>query len=245
MVRRMTDGQQGSLGTMLGVWAHPDDETYLTAGLMAQAVREGRRVVCVTATRGEGGSFDEERWPSATMGTVREAELMRSLQILGVTEHHWLEYRDGKCAQADPEEATGKVRAIMEEVEPDSILTFGPDGMTDHPDHKAVCAWTTESFTRAAKPGAGLYYATMTPEWAEEFVPRMNRFNVFMSKDTPPITPRDRLDVDFSLSSELLELKLQAIEAHVSQVEGMLNAFGQDFFREAHKAEFFKLAARR
>ena len=56
------------LGTLLGIWAHPDDDIYLTAGLMAQAVRDGRRVVRVTATRGEGGSLDEERWPSATMG---------------------------------------------------------------------------------------------------------------------------------------------------------------------------------
>lgn len=31
------------LGTILGVWAHPDDEMYLTAGLMAHAVREGNR----------------------------------------------------------------------------------------------------------------------------------------------------------------------------------------------------------
>ena len=79
------------LGTLLGIWAHPDDETYLTAGLMAQAVRDGRRVVCVTATRGEGGSMDEERWPPATMGAVRTAELLRSMEILGVTEHRFLE----------------------------------------------------------------------------------------------------------------------------------------------------------
>lgn len=43
------------LGTILGVWAHPDDETYLMAGLAARAVRSGSRVVIVTATRGEGG----------------------------------------------------------------------------------------------------------------------------------------------------------------------------------------------
>ena len=36
---------------------------------------------------------------------------------------------------------------------------------------------------------------------------------------------------------------MQAIEAHVSQVEGMLNAFGQDFFRQGNRAEFFRLAA--
>ena len=27
-----------TLGTILGVWAHPDDDIYLSAGLMAQAV---------------------------------------------------------------------------------------------------------------------------------------------------------------------------------------------------------------
>lgn len=94
----------------------------------------------------------------------------------------------------------------------------------------------------AAGPGARLYYATMTPEWAEEFVPRMNRFNVFFDPTTPPVTPHDELDIDFHLPPDILELKLTAIECHVSQVEGMLNAFGQDFFREAHKAEFFRLA---
>src|SRR3546814_2985116 len=61
-----------SLGILLGTWAHPDDETYLSAGLMAQSVREGGRVVCVTATRGEGGSWDEARWPTAEMGKIRE-----------------------------------------------------------------------------------------------------------------------------------------------------------------------------
>jgi LmbE family N-acetylglucosaminyl deacetylase len=179
------------------------------------------------------------------MGKVREAELMRSLEILGLGEHHWLDYYDGTCASVEPEEGIERVGDIMRDVQPDSVFTFGPDGMTDHDDHKSVCAWTTEAFAREGKPGARLYYATMTPEWAQEFVPRMNKFNIFMSDDTPPVTPRDQLDIDFPLSPELLDLKLRAIEAHVSQVEGMLKAFGQDFFREAHKAEFFKLAATR
>ena len=102
-----------------------------------------------------------------------------------------------------------------------------------------------EAPLKLAKPGAKLYYATMTPEWTEEFVPRMNRFNVFMSPDVPPVTPREEAAVIFELPPDLLELKLQAIEAHVSQVEGMLNAFGKDFFRRAHRAEFFRLAEER
>ena len=236
--------QPHSLGILLGIWAHPDDETYLSAGLMAHSVREGARVVCVTATRGEGGSWDETRWPTAEMGKVREAELMDSLQVLGVKDHFWLDYYDGTCAAVDFEEGVEKVKTIIDRVRPDSVLTFGPDGMTDHADHKAVSVWTTEAFRRAAKPGARLYYATMTPGWAKEFVPRMNRFNVF-EHGTPPVTPPDQLAIDFALPPDLLALKLKAIEMHVSQVEGMLNAFGRDFFREAHKAEFFRLAAER
>ena len=240
----MSSPAQRSPGTILGVWAHPDDETYLTAGLMAQAAKEGRRVVCVTATRGEQGSFDEERWPTATMGKVREAELMRSLEILGVGEHHWLDYYDGTCDTVDRDEAVGKVRSILAEVRPDSVFTFGPEGMTGHSDHKAVSGWTSEAFLDVGKPGARLYHAVFTPEWAETFVPRFNQFNVFFDPTTPPVVPRERLDIDYELPPEILDLKLRAIEAHVSQVEGMLKAFGEDVFREGGKAEFFKLAGK-
>ena len=67
------------VGTLLGVWAHPDDEAYLSAGLMALARRGGERVVVVTATAGEHGTDDPDpvaagpprpapptaRWPPA------------------------------------------------------------------------------------------------------------------------------------------------------------------------------------
>ena len=46
------------LGTIVSVWAHPDDEAYLCGGIMATATAAGSRVVCVTATRGELGVTD-------------------------------------------------------------------------------------------------------------------------------------------------------------------------------------------
>lgn len=73
---------------ILGIWAHPDDETYLCGGLMARAVQSGARVVCVTATRGELGSTDPDRWPAgAALAEVRTRELEDALGRLGVTEH--------------------------------------------------------------------------------------------------------------------------------------------------------------
>jgi LmbE family N-acetylglucosaminyl deacetylase len=115
-----------SLGTILGVWAHPDDETYLSAGLMARAVRSGSRVVCVTATRGEEGSFDEVRWPTATLARVREVELLRSLEILAVQEHHWLDYYDGTCAEVDHSDAVARVEAFIDRIRPDRSSPSDP-----------------------------------------------------------------------------------------------------------------------
>ena len=63
-----------------------------------------------------------------------------------------------------------------------------------------------------------------------------------MEEGTPPVTPRDELAIHFDLPPDLIELKLRAIAAHVSQVEGMMNAFGEDVFRQGNKTEFFRLA---
>src|SRR6185503_18397034 len=87
----------GALGTILGIWAHPDDEAYLSGGLMALARDAGSRVVCVTATRGERGTADPVAWPPDRLAAERTMEMARSMGILGVAEHHWLGYADGGC----------------------------------------------------------------------------------------------------------------------------------------------------
>ena len=98
--RTVTDAAE--LGTVLGIWAHPDDEAFLSAGLMAAARDAGNRVVCVTATLGEHGTDDSRRWPPERLAAVREHELRASLAALGVTEHHQLGIVDGTCAAAAP-----------------------------------------------------------------------------------------------------------------------------------------------
>ena len=228
------------LGTILGVWAHPDDEAYLTAGLMARAVRNGSRVVCVTATRGEGGSMDDEKWPPEKMGEVRTAELERCLEILGVTEHHWLDLPDIDMDSGLPEEGYGRVRELVEQVQPDSILTFGPDGMTDHAAHKDVSRWATQALREAGKPGSRVLYATVTPEWAADFLPIWEPFNVFRP-GTPPITPKDDLAIDYTLPEDLNQLKVQAINAHVSQVGAIVEAVGAETWWRQMAWEAFRL----
>jgi LmbE family N-acetylglucosaminyl deacetylase len=229
--------QAGGLGTVLGVWAHPDDETYLCAGLMARAVRAGSRVVCVTATRGEQGSTDPDRWPPGEeLARVRTAELQTALSHLGVTEHHWLDYPDGGCADVDDDVAVERLRQIVAAVRPDTVLTFGPDGMTGHPDHQAVSRWAVAA---AAGTGARVHGATNTPEWLAEFREPLDSVGAFMGAE-PPCTPRTELSVFLPLDGDLLDAKYAAITAQVSQVEPMLAAFDEDFLRRGLAEESFR-----
>jgi LmbE family N-acetylglucosaminyl deacetylase len=230
------------LGTILGVWAHPDDEAYLSAGLMARAVREGSRVVCVTATRGEGGSMDEDRWPPETMGEVRTGELERSLEILGVDEHHWLDLPDIDMETGLPEDGYAAVLDLVREVQPDTVLTFGPEGMTGHEAHKSVSRWATTANREAGKPGSRVVYACVTPEWAAEFLPAWEPFNVFLP-GTPPQVPREELAILYELPPDILEVKVQALNAHVSQIESILQAVGDEVWWRQMSFEGFRPAA--
>jgi LmbE family N-acetylglucosaminyl deacetylase len=232
--------QDNPLGTILGVWAHPDDETYLSAGLMARAVRAGDRVVCVTATRGELGSPDEERWPSGEpLAAVRTKEMEACLAVLGITEHHWLDYPDGGCADVDQDEALDRIIELMAEVRPDTVLTFGPDGMTGHDDHKAASRWATAAFERVGRPGARLAYATNTPDWLARFREPLDRFNVFMGAE-PPMTPVEELLFHIQLEGAALEQKLTAIRSMTSQVEPLIAGLGEASYREGMVEEAFR-----
>lgn len=226
-----------ALGTVLSVWAHPDDETYCCGGLMARAVRDGSRVVCVTATRGELGSTDPDRWPPGPeLAEVRTAELAASLAELGVTEHIWLDYADGGCASADQDEAVRRVRAIAEGVGPDTVLTFGPDGMTGHGDHMAVSRWVTAA---VAGTDARVHYATNTPGWLAQYRGRLDELGVYMGAE-PPCTPLGDLSLHVQLEGDLLDAKLRAIRRQESQIAPLLAALGEDFLREGLAEEAFR-----
>jgi LmbE family N-acetylglucosaminyl deacetylase len=234
-----------SLGTILGVWAHPDDDIYLSSGLMVEGVRAGGRVVDVTATRGEGGSMDESRWPPAEMGVVRTKELLRSLEILGVREHRFLEGPVDVDMEASLDGAgAAQVLEIVRQVQPDTILTFGPEGMTGHQGHKDVSRWATDAFHAAAPPGASLYHAVMAPEIQEEWLPRLEPFGIFLPGTPRPIA-REEIELAYHLPDDVLDLKVQAIAAHESQIEGLLEVFGEDGFKSFMREECFALAARK
>jgi LmbE family N-acetylglucosaminyl deacetylase len=226
-----------ALGTIVGVWAHPDDEAYLSAGLMASAVDSGNRVVCVTATRGEHGTSDAATWPPARLARVRTWELEASLGALGVREHHWLGHADGSCASAHAPTAIASVRSIIEAVNADTVLTFGPDGMTGHADHIAVGGWATVA-ARLAGSRPRVLHATKTVEWTEHFAHLHALVPVF-GPDGPPRTEDADLAFAMSLSPDALDRKVVALRAQATQTDPVIGVVGEALYRSWLAREYF------
>jgi LmbE family N-acetylglucosaminyl deacetylase len=223
------------LGTILSVWAHPDDEAYLCGGLMAAAVDAGSRVVCVTATRGELGVTDPVRWPPDRLAQIREAEMAACLAVLGVDEHHWLGFPDGGCAEVGIDAGAAAVADLLEAVRPDTVLTFAPDGQTGHPDHIAVHHWIVEAVRRT---GIGtLHVVANTPEYLEEHLDRFVAIGAIVGE--PPTAWTDPLSIELVLTDDLLERKMAALAAQTSQTELLRAIVGDEWYRSVFSIERF------
>lgn len=227
---------------LLGVWAHPDDEAYCSSGLMGQVRDEGGRVVVVTATRGERGTADPDAWPPAQLGALREEELRRSLGAVGVTEHRWLGLEDGDLDEIDADSGAARLMPILDEVRPTVVVTFGPDGMTGHPDHKAVSAWATRAWQLSGQ-GAALWYATLTPEFHDEWGALNEEVGLWFGGSTPPVTAGPELAAHLRCTGDLLDLKHRALRAHASQTTPLEELVGPDRYREWWASESFVAAS--
>ena len=209
------------LGTVLSIWAHPDDETYLAGATMAAAVAAGQRVVCVSLTAGERGTPDPAAWPPERLGPLRRLEAAAAMAALGVTEHRVLALPDGGLAGLDPAEGVALVRGLLDEVQPDSTLTFGPDGMTHHDDHIATSRWVTDSWAAHGGPGR-LLHATATAEHQAAFSARFEEWGVYMTDERPVGTPVTDLALRVVACGAALDQKLAALAAMASQTADVI-----------------------
>ncbi|MCC5953807.1 MAG: PIG-L family deacetylase [Acidimicrobiia bacterium] len=226
------------LGTILAVWAHPDDETFLAGGIMADAVANGQRVVCVAATAGERGTDDPVEWPPERLGRVRRWEARAAMAVLGVADHRWLGLPDGHLADLDPDGPIESIAWLIDDVGPDTILTFGPDGMTFHPDHRTISTWVTEAWRRRGAPGR-LLHAAMSTSQLDEWAERYEAWGVFMTDERPTGVPDAELAVDHRLSPTTLDQKMAALLAMHSQTAPALAVLGAGDFRHENAFERF------
>jgi LmbE family N-acetylglucosaminyl deacetylase len=137
---------------LLAVLAHPDDESLGFGGTLAKYAAEGVETYLVTATRGEAGRFGSlgTSCDPLVVGRVREAELRAAALVLGIREMSILGYPDGAVDRVKPTIAVGAIVSHIRRIQPDVIITFGPDGGYGHPDHIAISQFTTAAALCAA-----------------------------------------------------------------------------------------------
>jgi len=139
---------------LMCVFAHPDDESLGVGGTLAKYAAEGVETYLITATRGERGRFGTEKESPGleVVGKVREGELLAAAKELGIREVTFLNYVDGDLDQATPGEVISRIAAHIRRVQPQVIVTFGPEGAYGHPDHIAISQFATAAAVCAANP---------------------------------------------------------------------------------------------
>jgi LmbE family N-acetylglucosaminyl deacetylase len=137
---------------LLCILAHPDDESLAMGGVLARYAGEGVETHLITATSGENGwQNDSAEHPGARqLIRIREAELRGAAEVLGLHSLRMLRYPDGGLVMADHEEATARIAQAVRQIRPQVVVTFGPDGVTGHPDHIVISQLTTGALVCAA-----------------------------------------------------------------------------------------------
>ena len=259
--------------TLLAVFAHPDDESFGTGGILAKYASEGARVVLVCATRGEAGEISDPALATRiTLGAVRDQELRAAAEALRISEVIFLGYRDsgmaGTIENADPrafvnagtDEVVSQLAGIIRRERPGAIITFEPHGGYGHPDHIMIHHTTTAAMYAAAAstyvPGLGQPWRTPRLFWTaipRSFLVKLRDVMAAKGEDTSDFDrlvetragwPDDEVDLTVDVSS-FVQAKWASLNAHKTQ-------FGEDSpFRRAAEAlmdevfgeEFFILAA--
>ena len=131
--------------TLLVITAHPDDEAFGMAGVLAKYAAAGVRTALICATRGEAGQAAGLAETREALAALRSAELRCSAATLGVGELVLLDYPDGGAAGWDLVALAGELAAHIRRIGPDAVITFDDQGITRHPDHHAVHAAVREA----------------------------------------------------------------------------------------------------
>jgi N-acetyl-1-D-myo-inositol-2-amino-2-deoxy-alpha-D-glucopyranoside deacetylase len=266
---------------MLLVHAHPDDETIGTGATMAKYAAEKALVTLVTCTLGEEGEIlvpDLEHLAADKedgLGQHRVGELAAAMEALGVTDHRFLggpgRWRDSgmmgtpanehpECFwQADFDEATRELVAVVREVRPQVVITYDENGGYGHPDHIQAHRVAVAAFEKAGDPSyapdrgepwqpSKLYYTTFPKSVLQAGIDALKAagetdfFGVDSAEDLPFGVPDDQVTTEID-ASDHLDAKTAAMRAHKTQiaVDGPFFALSNNVGHKAFGTEYFLL----
>jgi len=193
----------------LAIVAHPDDIEFSCAGTLARWVQAGCRVGYVLCTSGEVG-ISKPGMTRSRAAEIREAEQREAAARLGIRDVVFLGQPDG-LLQATLDLRKMLVREIRR-FRPEVVVTGDPtivwagEDYINHPDHRAAAmAALDATFPAAGQPNL---FEDLEAEGLRAHKPR----KVY-------VTAWEKGDVLISIDTTI-ELKVAALQAHASQLEG-------------------------
>ncbi|QGQ98285.1 PIG-L family deacetylase [Paenibacillus psychroresistens] len=188
------------------IYAHPDDETFLSACLIRQLADQGHKTVLLLATKGDAGkkNGDVGHLSNAELAAVRELEMKKAADIMGITHTEYLNYPDGKLNTIDSTEFVDNVVLFINKHQPSVIFTFPEDGGNGHLDHMAISDITSKAvWSERCDSVQKLYYVATNPLLEQGHFPSL-----------------------FIDTASQWEMKAQALRAHDSQKLAINRYFG-------------------
>ena len=195
------------MSRLLGIFAHPDDESFGPGGALARYAAAGVEVHVCIVTDGDAGGCDPALLAASgcnTLAELRQQELACACKALGVT-LHTLDYRDSGMAgasdnehhaslyQASLDEVARDIRGLIEELQPQVILSHDANGDYFHPDHIKVHQAVTRALAEMPAGSAPRLYVGAIPRRQIEIGLRLLRL---LRKD--PTRLGDNGDIDLT-----------------------------------------------
>lgn len=228
--------------------AHPDDETFGPAGTIAKYADEGADVHLATATRGESGMLgDPPVTDRAHLGEVRANELSTAAEILGIRTVSFLGFLDGQLAGTPQERIVEQAVLRIRMTRPQVLISFGPEGISRHPDHMVMCFVALEAFDAAADPAR--FPRQLTKDISPWAVAKLYQFEIaqeILDGWGVPLAgvPRERLTTAVD-TSRFVDRKIRAFHAHRTQAKDSSRILSREGFREFSRRETYVLAKSR
>jgi LmbE family N-acetylglucosaminyl deacetylase len=213
--------------------AHPDDPEFFCGGTIARWVREGVEVVYLILTNGDKGGNDPN--VAEELAALREEEQRAAARVLGVNTIIFLGESDGEL-----QPTLSLRRRVVREIRrhkpqlivcPDPAAYYFDTGYINHPDHRAAGVVALEAIFPAARNR--MYHVELLAEGLEPHAVH----EIYL---TGTLQPNRWVDI-----SDTIELKIQAIRAHSSQLSDPtvfdrvrerardVDQYGQSIYREA------------
>src|SRR5262245_18990914 len=130
--------------------------------------------------------------------------------------HILLGYRDQEVAHVNMGELVARVAAVMTALTPDVVITFGPMGLSGHPDHVAVHWATVAAFHRYRQATAAaprLYYKALLPAALQALGLRLAG---------PEVEPTVLIDIAAQKALKVRALRTYTTQADAQRLAGLV-----------------------